>query len=121
MDPVYIRTSTAFTAANIPVVDISAPRNYDALDFTGVPTVEPLAELRALIAKAKELTTAPEFQNPDEREMFWDRVYSQIFSPHISQRICQLLKDQGTPFDWYDPDTTYEEDVKAFVKALPAV
>lgn len=38
----------------------------------------------------------------------WDEKYDLIFSDNISKKVYHL-------FDWYDPDTTYEEDVTAFM------
>ena len=38
-------------------------------------------------------------------------IYDMIFSEHISRKILIDL-------DYYDPDTSYEEDVTAFVNAF---
>lgn len=43
----------------------------------------------------------------------WDTKYDLIFSENISRKIFSLVR-----LDYYDPDTTYEEDVKAFISAL---
>ena len=39
-----------------------------------------------------------------------------IFSENVSQEIFA----SGIPLDWQDPDTSYEEDVRAFVNAVEA-
>lgn len=39
----------------------------------------------------------------------WKAKYDLIFSDRISQ---------GVDFEWYDPDTSYEEDVTSFIKAF---
>ncbi len=39
----------------------------------------------------------------------WEVKYDFIFSKGVSQKV---------PFEWCDPDTTYEEDVQAFMKAF---
>lgn len=44
----------------------------------------------------------------------WETKYALIFSATMSRRVWGL--DSG--FDYYDPDTTYEADVRAFVDAL---
>lgn len=44
----------------------------------------------------------------------WEEKYNMIFSKDISKRVHRI--DPG--FDYYDPDTTYEEDACAFVRAL---
>lgn len=46
----------------------------------------------------------------------WETKYDLIFSDHIIEPI----KETGIGFDWCDPDTTYEEDVTAFVTAVSA-
>lgn len=43
----------------------------------------------------------------------WATKYDLIFSDMYSKRIFAL-----THMDYYDPDTTYEADVRAFVDAL---
>jgi hypothetical protein len=43
----------------------------------------------------------------------WEIKYDLIFSNGMSRRVHALL-----PLDYHDPDTTYEEDVRAFVNAF---
>ena len=43
----------------------------------------------------------------------WETKYDLIFSDAISGRI----RDLGMAPDYYDPDTSYEEDVMAYVAA----
>ncbi len=43
----------------------------------------------------------------------WSDVYDLIFSERISKSALGIV-----PFDWYDPDTTYYEDVMAFMSAF---
>jgi hypothetical protein len=44
----------------------------------------------------------------------WETKFNLVFSDDLSLRVWEL--DSG--FDYYDPDTTYEDDVRAFVEAL---
>lgn len=44
----------------------------------------------------------------------WNTKYDLIFSEDVTARIHTL----GFYPDYYDPDTSYEEDVKAFISAL---
>lgn len=44
----------------------------------------------------------------------WEDIYDNVFG----MRIWQKMRKQGYSFDWYDPDTTYEADVRAYVEAL---
>ena len=43
----------------------------------------------------------------------WKVKYDLIFSEHLSRRICDIVC-----IEYYDPDTSYEEDVRAYVVAL---
>ena len=47
-------------------------------------------------------------------EEAWEALYDFVFSDRISGRICEILPS----FTWYDPDTTYQEDVCAFIDAF---
>ena len=44
----------------------------------------------------------------------WEKLYNKIFSDEISRAICKRFLS----FDWYDPDTSYYEDVNAFIEAF---
>ena len=44
----------------------------------------------------------------------WETKYDLIFSDEISGAIRQM----NMAPDYYDPDTSYEEDVLAYIKAL---
>jgi hypothetical protein len=47
-----------------------------------------------------------------ESEATWEMKYNLIFSDEVSTRANALFT-----LDYYDPDTTYEEDVTAWVRA----
>lgn len=47
-----------------------------------------------------------------------EQKYDLIFSENVSRQVFSLCRDMGLSLDYYDPDTTYEEDVRAFVQAL---
>ena len=44
-------------------------------------------------------------------ELSWEDLYDIVFSKKVSKRIYKILPN----FTWYDPDTTYQEDVVAFI------
>jgi len=44
----------------------------------------------------------------------WEKLYHKVFSDEISRIICKRFPN----FDWYDPDTSYYEDVNAFIEAF---
>ena len=46
----------------------------------------------------------------------WEYKYDRIFG--MSKGIRALINDLNISFGWSDPDTTYEEDVTAYVEAL---
>jgi len=46
-----------------------------------------------------------------DADINWELKYNLIFSPDISRKVAGR-------FDWYDPDTSYEEDVFYFKIAL---
>lgn len=43
----------------------------------------------------------------------WETKYDLVFSPDMSRRMSALYR-----LDYYDPDTSYEEDVLAFCRAV---
>lgn len=49
-----------------------------------------------------------------DSEASWETKYELIFSEEISVAI----RNSGIIVDYYDPDTSYEEDAKAFVDAI---
>lgn len=53
-----------------------------------------------------------------ENNISWKTKYELIFSSNISTKIFFCFKELGVSFHYYDPDTSYEEDVKAFAYAL---
>ena len=61
-------------------------------------------ELQRLYFKAESIVKS---------DMSWEAKYDMIFSPEISQRVFKLVR-----LNYYDPDTTYEEDVMAFFDAF---
>lgn len=44
----------------------------------------------------------------------WENVYDIIFG----DKVCDVVVDAIPNFDWFDPDTTYKEDVLAFIQAF---
>ena len=47
-------------------------------------------------------------------DIAWQKLYNKVFSDEISRAICKRFPN----FDWYDPDTSYYEDVNAFIEAF---
>ena len=49
----------------------------------------------------------------DNDGLEWSEKYNMIFSSNISLRVFELIN-----LDYYNPDTSYEEDIMAFAYAL---
>lgn len=54
----------------------------------------------------------------NEEDVDWEVKYDLIFSKEVSRRIFDLFDELNVRFEYYDPDTSYEEDLKAFSSAL---
>lgn len=48
-----------------------------------------------------------------ETDATWETKYELVFTENVSLRLQKLMH-----FDWCDPDTSYEEDVLAFSRAV---
>ena len=57
-------------------------------------------ELKEVYKEAREIY---------DSSLSWEAKYDLIFSDKISKKVS---------FSWYDPDTSYEEDVTAFIQAF---
>jgi hypothetical protein len=68
-----------------------------------------LGELRQLVTELKEVL--------DDDEIGWQETFHLVFGTH-QKRVKGLLLEAGIRLDYYDPDTTYEEDARAYVTAL---
>lgn len=79
--------------------------NSESLDNTDIDFSDDKNNwlLNQLYAKAEQIFEA--------KDLEWSEKYDMIFSDKISSRVNHL-------FDWYDPDTSYEEDVTAFMNAF---
>lgn len=53
-----------------------------------------------------------------ERGADWDSVFGLVFNPETSTAAFTLLENINNSLNYYDPDTSYEEDVIAFANAL---
>jgi hypothetical protein len=78
-----------------------------------------MAALKALFSKLEDLNDQTAgYTAAAESTGDWDTAFSLVFSPALSQRVFALARELGSSLDYYDPDTTYEEDVRAFAGAL---
>ena len=65
------------------------------------------------VIKAK-VDTATGYITPEWTDDGWKHLYHFVFSDKISGVVSSIVPD----FDWHDPDTTYEEDVMAWIMAF---
>ena len=65
------------------------------------------------IARDKALENHPNYIKIYDDEV-WEKLYHKVFSEEISRVIYKKFLN----FDWYDPDTSYYEDVNAFIEAF---
>lgn len=56
--------------------------------------------------------------NIRQSDLSEEEQYSFVFSEKCSRRAFAIIKEMGTSLDYYDPDTSYEEDMDAFISAL---
>ncbi len=68
-----------------------------------------MAKLKKIIAL---IGTAERIFNSSTSD--WEAKYDLIFGLDIWQKI----RKAGYSFEWSDPDTTYQEDITAYVEAL---
>ncbi len=52
-----------------------------------------------------------------DSDLEWETKYDLIFSNHISVRLRNIAEGLGFEVKYYDPDTSYQADVIAFVDA----
>ena len=65
------------------------------------------------IARDKALENHPTYSKMYD-DNAWEKLYHKVFSEEISRVIYKRFPN----FDWYDPDTSYYEDVNAFIEAF---
>ena len=53
-----------------------------------------------------------------EENVNWEIKYDLIFSKEVSRRIFDLFDELNIRFEYSDPDTSYEDDLRAFSSAL---
>lgn len=64
-------------------------------------------------AQREFIALAREVQRICDTDASWEMKYELVFSKELSGRLQALYS-----LDYYDPDTTYEEDVLAFCRAV---
>lgn len=71
-----------------------------------------VCEMNKIFDNANEQITK---DNSDEH---WSIAYDQIFSEKISKKIYKKFHKLNIQMHYYDPDSSYEDDVRAYVNAV---
>jgi hypothetical protein len=69
-------------------------------------------QLEAINARAQEIVGVA------QKTGDWETAYDLIFSNVIINAARVLIKDLNLSFEYYDPDTSYRDDVMAYTNAL---
>lgn len=80
-----------------------------------------ISEIISLSALVQQLSEAAQKDNVDRKPYSddpWERVYGVVFSQKVSRRVFEIVDELGGSLDYCDPDTSYEDDVRAFADAL---
>jgi len=69
-------------------------------------------------AAQDETNSSPVEQGGEDLSVAWKAAYEAIFSDEISVPCGKLLREIEDGWNYYDPDTTYERDTRAYVDAV---
>jgi hypothetical protein len=69
--------------------------------------------------KLQLLSDIEEIEKIIDSDCDWEYKYDRVFG--YTKNIRVLLDELNILFDYYDPDTSYEEDVMAYIRALRSV
>lgn len=88
--------------------------SQEITDSLGYPVPEPTRaqRIRSLLRDMDKLRRY--FLAGCEGRLPWSDVYINVFN----MNIWQQARDLGLPHDWYDPDGSCEEDVKAYSEGM---
>lgn len=125
--PVSLRHRGGAKAAGVAAVALMADIQAGVgASNSALESVEPTYQslLTAFLSACEDLffyedavRTAKEGLDGEDK---WATLYDIVFSDHGNGRIAKLLRQMNHSIDYYDPDTTYEEDATAYLKALRA-
>ncbi len=69
----------------------------------------PLQELQAQLKQVRAVVAS---------NISWDDKYDLIFNPRCSRKVFAAFRELNLRFEYYDPDSDYEDDVRAFANAF---
>lgn len=91
---------------------IRIEQKYKASDFSNDND-----KLSVLYVELNSVINAGLSVSNDERnDSVWRRVYNKVFG--LDSSICSRWRELVPGFTWYDPDSSYYDDVMAFYHAV---
>jgi hypothetical protein len=68
--------------------------------------------------KDKDRTDETDEKMSRDAYALWDTTYSLVFNKNLSTKIKDCLAELNVDLEYYDPDTSYKEDVLAYYEAV---
>lgn len=88
-------------------------RDYDEFDDIEVYEDMPAIAVAEILQKAFDKAGNMCDWDYDDDEV-WSKLYDKIFSENVARKIWKMFPD----FEYYDPDTSYYEDLQALVSSF---
>lgn len=88
-------------------------RDYDEFDDIEVREGMPAIAVAGILQKAFDKAGNMCDWDYDDDEV-WSKLYDKIFSENVARKIWKMFPD----FEYYDPDTSYYEDLQALVSSF---
>lgn len=82
------------------------------------PVAHVTEPLPLLLSHIEQLLRWVDAAEQDSGHEAWRTAYDLVFNRSNNKAMWTCLRQLNLDFDWYDPDTSYEEDVQAFASAL---
>lgn len=74
-------------------------------------------KIRALYVELNSVINAGlSVSNNESNDSIWRRIYDKVFG--LDSGICSRWRELVPGFTWYDPDSSYYDDVMAFYHAI---
>ena len=86
-----------------------AERDYD--EFEDVVVYEDMSAMEVAGVLQQAFGKAGRICHWDHEDTIWGKLYDKIFSENVARKVWNMFPS----FDYYDPDTSYYEDLHAFV------
>ena len=115
--PLEVRHSESGSFAS----GLAASHVVDALRQTAATPPSSATLLQELLELIEEPVRVAQAAAAQGTSQAWETAYGMVFPGPRNERMQELLKQLGLRLDYYDPDTSHEEDVLAYVNALQSL